>query len=157
RSGLHGPLGPYLARHLHVPPSTRWLDPTGEAALEALDRALQQAGPENVAAFFCEAISAAALPAHTPPRRFWEGLDERLRERGVRLREELEDALSGIDLAREVRGHGFLLGVSYVDPRDPDSFLPPELRVAGRIDHISLEGGLVVLSTQPTRDGMAGD
>src|SRR5207302_11020817 len=67
RSGLHGPLGPYLARHLHVPPSTRWLDPTGQAALDALDRALDEAGPENVAAFFCEPISAAALPAHTPP------------------------------------------------------------------------------------------
>ena len=48
RSGLHGSLGPYLARHLHVPPSTRWLDPTGEAALEALDRALEEAGIELV-------------------------------------------------------------------------------------------------------------
>src|SRR5213078_1029821 len=82
RSGLHGPLAPYLAPHLHIPPSTRWLDATGEAALEALDRALEQAGPENVAAFFCEAISAAALPAYTPPRRFWEGLEERRREHG---------------------------------------------------------------------------
>ena len=257
RSGLHGPLGPYLARHLHVPPSTRWLDPTGEAALEALDRALEQAGPQNVAAFFCEAISAAALPAYTPPRRYWEGLEERrrehgflvcfdevvtgmgrtgewfaanatpltpdlvatakglgaghaaigavlvrehvyeafaqgsrrftlghtwdgaplpcavglavvdvlrseglverVRERGARLREELVEALRGIDLVGEVRGHGFLLGVSYVDPRAPESFLPPELRVAGRIDDAALERGLVVLSTQPTRDGMAGD
>jgi hypothetical protein len=257
RSGLHGSLGPYLVRHLHVPPSTRWLDPTGEAALEALDRALEQAGPQNVAAFFCEAISAAALPAYTPPRRFWEGLEERrrehgflvcfdevvtgmgrtgewfaanttpltpdlvatakglgagytaigavlvrehvyeafaqgsrrftlghtwdgaplpcavglavvdvlrseglverVRERGVRLREELVEALRGIDLVGEVRGHGFLLGVSYVDPRDPMSFLPPQLRVAGRIDDAALERGLVVLSTQPTRDAMAGD
>jgi adenosylmethionine-8-amino-7-oxononanoate aminotransferase len=257
RSGLHGPLAPYLARHLHVPPSTRWLDPTGEAALEALDRALEQAGPQNVAAFFCEAISAAALPAYTPPRRFWEGLEERrrehgflvcfdevvtgmgrtgewfaanatpltpdivatakglgagyaaigavlvrdhvydafargsrrftlghtwdgaplpcavglavvnvlraeglverVRERGTRLREELAQALRGIDMVGEVRGHGFLLGVSYADPRAPESFLPPQLRVAGRIDDAALDRGLVVLSTQPTRDGMAGD
>ena len=257
RPGLQGPLGPYLARHLHIPPSTRRLDPTGEAALEALDRALEQAGPENVAAFFCEAISAAALPAYTPPRRFWEGLEERrrehgflvcfdevvtgvgrtgtwfagsatplvpdviatakglgagyaaigavlvreqvyeavangsrrftlghtwdgaplscavglavldvlrseglverVRERGVRLRDELEDALRGIAMVGEVRGHGFLLGVDYVDPRDRASFLPPELRVAGRIDEVALERGLIVLSTQPTRDGMAGD
>jgi adenosylmethionine-8-amino-7-oxononanoate aminotransferase len=57
----------------------------------------------------------------------------------------------------EVRGHGFLLGVDYVDPRDPGRFLPPQLRVAGRIDDVALESGLVVLSTQPTRDGMAGD
>src|SRR3989449_8431222 len=257
RPGLQGPLGPYLAGHLHIPPSTRWFDPSGEGALEALDRALEQAGPGAVAAFFCEAISAAALPAYTPPRRFCEGLEERrkrhgflvcfdevvtgvgrtgrwfagegtplmpdiiatakglgagyaaigavlcrdhvyqafargsrrftlghtwdgaplscavglavldvlrseglverVRERGFRLREELAEALRGIDLVGEVRGHGFLLGVSYVDPRAPESFLPPELRVAGRIDDAALGRGLVVLSTQPTRDGMAGD
>src|SRR5436190_7062703 len=82
RPGLQGPLGPYLPRHLHIPPSTQRIDPSGEAALEALDRALEEAGPENVAAFFMEAISAAALPAYTPPVRFWEGLEERRREHG---------------------------------------------------------------------------
>jgi adenosylmethionine-8-amino-7-oxononanoate aminotransferase len=51
-----------------------------------------------------------------------------------------------------------LLGVEYADPRDGGaSFLPPELRVAGRIDEVALESGLIVLSTQPTRDGYAGD
>jgi adenosylmethionine-8-amino-7-oxononanoate aminotransferase len=80
RSGLQGPFGPYLPRHLHIPPSTWRFDPTGEAALEALDRALEEAGPENVSAFFCEPVSAAALPAYSPPDRFWEGLAER-RER----------------------------------------------------------------------------
>ncbi len=257
RRGLHGPLGPYLARHLHVPPSPSWLDPSGREALAALDRALEQAGPENVAAFFCEAISAAALPAYTPPRAFWEGLEERrrehgflvcfdevvtgvgrtgawfagcetplrpdviatakglgagyaavgavlvrdhvyeafaagsrrftlghtwdgaplpcavglavldalrrerlverVRERGPRLRQELEAALAGIPIVGEVRGHGFLLGVSFLDPRQQRSFLAPELRVAGRVEDRALENGLVVLSTQPTRDGMAGD
>ncbi len=82
RPGLQGPLGPYLARHLHIPPSTRWLDPTGQAALDALDLALEEAGPKNVAAFFCEPISAAALPAHSPPTLFWEGLEERRRRHG---------------------------------------------------------------------------
>ncbi len=257
RPGLQGPLGPYLARHLHIPPSTSHFDPSGEAALEALDAALDEAGPENVSAFFCEAISAAALPAYTPPARFWEGLEERrrrhgllvlfdevvtgmgrtgewfaanatplvpdivatakglgagyaaigavlcrehvydavahgsrrftlghtwdgaplpcavglavldalkseglvdhVRDRGARLRDELEDALQGVELVGEVRGRGFLLGVEYVDPRDGESFLPPELRVAGRLDDLALERGLVILSTQPTRDGYAGD
>lgn len=257
RSGLHGPLVPYLPEFLHIPPCTRLLDPTGEQALAELDRALEQAGPENVAAFFCEAISAAALPAYTPPRRFWEGLEERrrkygflvvfdevvtgmgrtgtwfagsatplvpdliatakglgagyaaigavlvaehvyeafargsrrftlghtwdgaplscavglgvvdalrreglvehVRERGARLREELEDALRDASIVGEVRGYGYLLGVEFVDPRDPTSFLPPELRVAARIDDTALERGLVLLSTQPTRDGYAGD
>jgi adenosylmethionine-8-amino-7-oxononanoate aminotransferase len=257
RPGLQGPLVPYLASHLHVPPSTRWLEPSGEEALAALDRALERAGPENIAAFFCEAISAAALPAYTPPLRFWEGLEKRRREhgflvcfdevvtgvgrtgewfagnatplvpdlvatakglgagympigavlvqghvyeafaqgsrrltlghtwdgaplscavglkvlevlrseglvdhvrqRGARLLDELEAVLSDVPMVAEVRGHGYLLGVSYADPRDPDCFLPPQLRVAGRIDDVALENGLVVLSTQPTGDGMAGD
>ena len=77
RSGLQGAFGPYLPSYAHIPPSTWRFDPTGEDALAALDRALDEAGPDNVSAFFCEPISAAALPAYTPPRRFWEGLAER--------------------------------------------------------------------------------
>ncbi len=257
RPGMHGPFGPYLPHHLHIPPSTWHFDPTGEAALEALDRALDEAGPGNVSAFFCEAISSAALPAYTPPLRFWEGLDarrerhgflvcfdevvtgvgrtgawfagaetacvpdiiatakglgagyaaigavlcrdevyeavaqgsrrftlghtwdgapvacavglavleamrserlfERVRDRGSSLRDELASALSDIPMVHEVRGRGYLLGVEYVDPRDGTSFLPPELRVAGRIDNAAFERDLITLSTQPTRDGYAGD
>jgi len=257
RPGLQRPFGPYMANHLHIPPSTWRFDPTGEAALEALDRALDEAGPDNVSAFLCEAISAAALPAYTPPQRFWDGLAERrerhgflicfdevvtgmgrtgrwfagegtplapdiiatakglgagyaaigavlcrehvyeafaqgsrrftlghtwdgaplacavglavidalrsedlverVRDRGLRLREELAAALEGIPLVREVRGHGFLLGVEFVDPRDGESFLAPELGVAGRIDGAAFSRGLITYSTQPTRDGYAGD
>jgi len=257
RPGLQGPFGPYFPQHLHIPPATPRFDPTGEAALRALDRALEEAGPENVSAFFCEAISSAALPAYTPPRRFWEGLAERrerhgflvcfdevvtgvgrtgrwfagaatacppdiiatakglgagyaaigailcrdhvyeaiargsrrfpvghtwdgaplpcavglavldalrserlverVRDRGPRLRDELAAALDGIPIVQEVRGHGYLLGVSFADPRDGASFLPRELRVAGRIDGAAFERGLITLSTQPTRDGYAGD
>jgi len=257
RPGLQGPFGPYLPRHLHIPPSTWRFDPGGEAALEALDQALEESGPGTVSAFFCEPISAAALPAYTPPRRFWEGLAERrerhgflvlfdevvtgvgrtgrwfagagtecapdiiatakglgagyvaigallvkehvydaiargsrrftlghtwdgaplacavglavldamraeglverVRDRGAKLLEELGAALDGIPMVREVRGHGYLLGVSFVDPRDGDSLLPRELRVGARIDEAAFERGLIVLSTQPTRDGYAGD
>ena len=258
RPGLQGPLAPYFTQaFLHVPPSTERFDPTGEATLAALDRALAEAGPGTVSAFFCEPISGAALPAHKPPDRFWEGLAERrerhgflicfdeivtglgrtgswfaandlpfvpdiiatakglgaghtaigaalcrehvyegiaagsrafplghtwngaplscavgvavlealkrerlverVRERGPRLRQELEDALRDVPLVREVRGHGYLLGIEYADPRDGESFLPPELGVAAKIDAIALEHGLIVLSTQPTRDGYAGD
>ena len=257
RPGLQGPFGPYFPHHLHVPLSTWRFDPSGEAALEALDRALEEAGPDTVSAFFCEPISAAALPAYTPPPRFWEGLAERrerhgflvlfdevvtgvgrtgrwfageatpcapdiiaaakglgagytaigavlvrdhvyeaiargsrrftlghtwdgaplacavglavlevlrsenlvehVRDRGARLRDELAAALDGLALVREVRGHGYLLGVSFVDPRDGESFLPRELRVAARIDDDAFRRGLITLSTQPTRDGYAGD
>ena len=258
RPGLKGPLDAYMPApaFLHVPPASSRFDPSGDATLEALDRVLEEAGPETVSAFFCEAISAAALPAFKPPDRFWEGLAERrerhgflicfdeivtgmgragnwfaandlplvpdiiatakglgagytaigatlcrehvydavaagsrsfplghtwngaplscavglavidalkreglverVRERGARLRGELEEALGGIPLVHEVRGHGFLLGVEYADPRD-GSFLPPDLAVAGTIDETAFEDGLVLLSTQPTRDGFAGD
>jgi adenosylmethionine-8-amino-7-oxononanoate aminotransferase len=86
-----------------------------------------------------------------------EGLVERVAERGPRLRDELASALSDVAMVREVRGHGFLLGVEYVDPRNRDSLLPAELGVAGRIDDVALERGLVTLSTQPTGDGYAAD
>jgi adenosylmethionine-8-amino-7-oxononanoate aminotransferase len=86
-----------------------------------------------------------------------ENLIEHVAQRGARLREELEAALADVSLVKEVRGHGYLLGIEYVDPRDGESFLPTDLKVAGRIDDRALERGLVVLSTQPTGDGYAGD
>jgi adenosylmethionine-8-amino-7-oxononanoate aminotransferase len=82
RPGLHHHYTPYLTPHLHIPPSTWRFDPSGEAALDALDRALAEAGPETVSAFFCEPVSAAALPAYSPPEAFWHGLAERREEHG---------------------------------------------------------------------------
>ena len=270
RPGLQRPFGPYLSpstvqgggRELgqpfhHIPPSTWRFDPTGKAALEALDRVLEEVGPENVSAYFCEPITAAALPAYSPPELFWrglaerrdkhgflicydevvtgigrtghwfaaeklplvpdiiatakglgagyaaiggvicsdhvyqafangsrkftpghtwdgapvscavglrviealreEGLIERMRTKGPQLRDELSAALADIPLVHEVRGHGFLLGVEYVDPRDGESFLPPELGTARRVDLTAMDLGLIVYSTMPTRDGYAGD
>ena len=77
RPDLQAPFGPYLSEHLHIPPSTARFDPTGEAALDALDEVLANAGPESVSAFFCEPVSAASLPGYSPPSSFWEGLAER--------------------------------------------------------------------------------
>jgi adenosylmethionine-8-amino-7-oxononanoate aminotransferase len=82
RRTLQEPFTQYLAGHLHIPPSTWRTDPTGEAALSELDRLLEEAGPETVAAFFIEPVSAAALPAYSPPDRFWQGLHERRAEHG---------------------------------------------------------------------------
>jgi hypothetical protein len=82
RRALQEPYGPYLADHLHIPPSTWRSDPSGEAGLAALDRAIEETGPETVAAFVCEPIGAAALPAHVPPDRFWQGLAERREAHG---------------------------------------------------------------------------
>jgi adenosylmethionine-8-amino-7-oxononanoate aminotransferase len=257
RPGLKRPFEAYMSEHLHIPPSTWHFDLSGEEALQALDRALEAAGPDTVSAYFCEPISAAALPAYSPPKRFWQGLAERrekhgflicfdeivtgvgrtghwfaaaslpilpdiiatakglgagyaaigavlvrdhvyeaiargsrrftlghtwdgaplscavglavidvlkkeelierVRERGPRLREELAAALKDIPFVHEVSGHGYLLGIEYVDPRDRKSFLPPDLRTAGRIDDVAFENGLITYSTMPTRDGFAGD
>jgi adenosylmethionine-8-amino-7-oxononanoate aminotransferase len=257
RPGLQGAFGPYLPRHLHIPPSTWRYDPSGKAALDALDAAIDEAGPENLSCFFAEPVSAAALPAYTPPPAFWEGLAERrdrhgflvcfdevvtgvgrtgawfagaetacvpdiiatakglgagyaaigavlcrehvydaiargsrrfplghtwdgaplscavglavlhalrterlverVRDRGASLLEELRRELESVSIVKEVRGRGFLLGVSFADPRDGESFLPPEIRVAGRIDQAAFDRQLITLSTMPTRDGMAGD
>ena len=68
RPGLQRPFEPYLTVHQHIPPSTWRFDPSGEQALQALDRALEAVGPDTVSAYFCEPISAAALPSYSPPK-----------------------------------------------------------------------------------------
>ena len=257
RGTLQRPFEPYMAGHLHLPPSTWRFDESGEEALAELDGLLDEAGPETVAAFFCEPVSAAALPAYSPPLRFWEGLAERrdrhgflicfdevvtgfgrtgtwfaadalplepdivtfgkglgagyaplagmlcrehvyeavasgsrnfehghtwdgapqisavglavldaleredlvrrVAERGPGLRKELESAVGDLDVVREVRGRGFLLGVELVDPRDGESFLPDELQAAALVDRVALEHGLLVTSSHSTPDGWTGD
>lgn len=94
RPGLQHHYVPYVTPHPHIPPSTRRFDPTGEAALEALDRALEEAGPEAVSAFFCEPVSAAALPAYSPPQRFWEGLADRRERHGFLIC--LDEVVTGL-------------------------------------------------------------
>ena len=257
RRSLQQPYGDYLPGHLHIAPATWRFDPTGQAALEELDRLLETAGPATVAAFFCEPVSAAALPGYTPPDSFWEGvaerrerhgflvcfdevvtgmgrtgswfagqqlpiepdivtggkglgagyaplaatlckdhvyqaladgsrnfehghtwdgaplpcavglavldtlvergLVERVRTRGPSLRDEFEQALSGSEIVKEVRGRGFLLGVELIDPRDGESFLPDELDAASLVDQKAFEHGLLVTSTHSTADGYTGD
>jgi len=247
RPGLQRPFENYLAPHLHTP----------RAALEDLDRRIEEAGPDTIAAFLCEPVSAAARPAWSPEPEFWEGLAERrerygflicfdeivsgmgrtgtwfayqqlplepdvlsagkglgagyfplaavlcqehvydalangsrefehghtwdgaplscavglavldrimrerlverVRERGPRLRDELEDTVCGLALVREVRGHGFLLGVELVDPRDGESLLPPEVDVAELVDQIAYEHGVLVTSSHSSPDGLAPD
>ena len=257
RPGLWGHYEPYLIDNLHLPPSTEHFDPTGAGALAELDRLLEETGPDTISVYFSEVVGAAALPSHSPPQLFWEGLAERrekhgfliafdevvtgmgrtgdwfaasrlpfvpdiiatakglgagytaigatlchervyeaiasgsrrfplghtwngaplpcavgikvldtlraeglvehVRERGPKLRDQLEEALADVAMVREVRGHGYLLGVEYSDPDEPGSFLASELGVAARIDDACMENGLITLSTQPTRDGYAGD
>jgi adenosylmethionine-8-amino-7-oxononanoate aminotransferase len=72
RPTLQHPFGEYLPEHLHIPPGD----------LDALDRIIEEVGPETIAAFFCEPVSAASYPAYSPPDDFWRGLDERRRRHG---------------------------------------------------------------------------
>src|ERR1700694_2644789 len=94
RPGLKRPFEPYMSTHLHIPPSTWRFDPTGEQALEALDRALEAAGPETVSAYFCEPITAAALPSYSPPAHFWKGLAERRDRHGFLI--SFDEIVTGI-------------------------------------------------------------
>ena len=82
RPGLQGPNRPYLPGFIHVPPPTRRFDPTAERTLAAIEGAIAEHGAGTIAAFFCEPVSAAAMPAFRPPDRFWEGLEELRREHG---------------------------------------------------------------------------
>lgn len=254
---IQEPYSRYLSPHLHIPPSTWRFDPSGQAALDELDKRIEEAGADSIAVFFCEPISAAALPAYSPPDRFWHGLAERrekhgflicfdevvtgmgrvgtwfayqqlpiepdiitvgkglgagyapisavlckqhvydaiasgsrafdlghtwdgapqscavglavvdalesrrlverVRDRGPRLRDELQAALKGNPMVHDVRGRGFLLGVELVDPRDGTSFLPDELQIGFRVEDHAIEHGLLVGSTHSTADGYAGD
>jgi adenosylmethionine-8-amino-7-oxononanoate aminotransferase len=79
---IHEPYAQYLSPHLHIRPSTWRFDPSGRAALEELDQRLEEAGSGTVSAFFCEPISAAALPGYSPPDLFWKGLGERREKLG---------------------------------------------------------------------------
>jgi adenosylmethionine-8-amino-7-oxononanoate aminotransferase len=82
RRTLQQPYAEYLAGHVHIPPATWRFDPTGRAALDELDRVLAEAGPETIAAFVAEPVSAAALPGYSPPELFWQGLAERRERHG---------------------------------------------------------------------------
>jgi adenosylmethionine-8-amino-7-oxononanoate aminotransferase len=85
------------------------------------------------------------------------GLVERVRARGPSLRDELELALDGLEIVRDVRGRGFLLGVEFVDPRDGESLLPDEIDAASLVDQKAFEHGLLVTSSHSTADGFTGD
>jgi adenosylmethionine-8-amino-7-oxononanoate aminotransferase len=85
------------------------------------------------------------------------GLITRVRERGPSLRDQLEAAIGGYEIVREVRGRGFLLGVELVDPRDGESLLPHELDAASLIDDKAFEHGVLVSSSHSTADGFTGD
>jgi adenosylmethionine-8-amino-7-oxononanoate aminotransferase len=75
------------------------------------------------------------------------GLLDRVRERGPSLRDELEQAVGGLDIVREVRGRGFLLGIELGDVPGNSAEL---------VDDAALEHGVLVTSTNSSADGYTG-
>lgn len=110
RPGLQRPFGPYLSTQPHIPPSTSHFDPSGRAALEALDRVIEETGPETISAYFCEPVSAAALPAYSPPDAFWEGLAERRERYGFLI--VFDEVVTGMGRT----GHWFAADGLPIDP-----------------------------------------
>ena len=70
------------------------------------------------------AVGLAVIDSPARATGWWSGCASTARA----LRDAIADALADCELVREVRGRGFLLGVEYVDPRDGESFLDPDLR-----------------------------
>ncbi len=82
RRSLQQPYERYLPEYFHISPATPRFDPTGDSALAELDRIVEKLGPDSISAFFCEPVSAAALPGYSPPQRFWEGVRDRANRYG---------------------------------------------------------------------------
>jgi adenosylmethionine-8-amino-7-oxononanoate aminotransferase len=93
-AALRFPYEHYLSPQFHLGAKAWRSDRSGEALLSELDRLLEEAGPDTVAAFVCEPVGGQALPGHSPPRRFWEGLAERRSRHGFLIC--LNEIMTGI-------------------------------------------------------------
>jgi adenosylmethionine-8-amino-7-oxononanoate aminotransferase len=93
RPALQRPYGPYIVPQLHIPPASWRFDPSGTEALAALDALLEEHAGE-ISAFLCEPVSAAALPAYSPPEAFWHGLAERRERHGFLI--VLDEVVTGM-------------------------------------------------------------
>ncbi len=82
RPGLHHHYAPYLTPTCISRPRRGASTRAGRQRSRRSTACLDEAGPQTVSAFFCEPVSAAALPGYSPPERFWQGLAERRDEHG---------------------------------------------------------------------------
>ena len=87
---LRKPYTPWLGRFLHAPAAYEYrcenpAHPTGCDRWHAgeLERMIQQAGPEHVAAFIAEPIAGATLAAAVPCEGYWPAVAEVCRRHGV--------------------------------------------------------------------------
>jgi adenosylmethionine-8-amino-7-oxononanoate aminotransferase len=87
---LRKPYTPWLGRFLHAPPADEYRceNPDHPARCDRwhageLERMIQQAGPEHVAAFIAEPIAGATLAAAVPCEGYWAAVTEVCRRHGV--------------------------------------------------------------------------
>jgi adenosylmethionine-8-amino-7-oxononanoate aminotransferase len=87
---LRRPYTPWLGRFLHAPPAYEYRcenpqHPQGCDRWHAgeLERMLQQAGPDSVAAFIAEPVAGATLAAAVPCEGYWTAVAEVCRRHGV--------------------------------------------------------------------------
>jgi adenosylmethionine-8-amino-7-oxononanoate aminotransferase len=90
RESLRKPYTPWLGRFLHAPAAYEYRcenpqHPEGCGAWHALEmeRMIQQAGPNTVAAFVAEPVSGATLAAAVPSDDYWPAVAEVCRRHGV--------------------------------------------------------------------------
>jgi adenosylmethionine-8-amino-7-oxononanoate aminotransferase len=86
-----------------------------------------------------------------------DGLVDRSRDLGERVRKDLATALDGCPAAGEVRGLGLMIGIELV--RDPDTKepFPRAERVTERVLSAAREAGLLLYSSTGHADGTNGD
>lgn len=92
REPLRRPYEPWLGRALHVPApyEYRCTNPSHPEACgawhaEALERQIQEAGPDTVACFIAEPVAGATLGAAVPSDDYWPAVQEVCRRHGVLL------------------------------------------------------------------------
>jgi adenosylmethionine-8-amino-7-oxononanoate aminotransferase len=86
-----------------------------------------------------------------------EGLLERVRSTGARLKGELTRALGGHPHVGDIRGRGLFLGIEFIKDRATKATFDPALRIHARLKQAAFELGLMVYPMGGTIDGQHGD
>jgi adenosylmethionine-8-amino-7-oxononanoate aminotransferase len=103
-----------------------------------------------------DALGAAV--AHAALRRLRDdGLVDRARELGARIKEELTDELADVPVVGDVRGVGMMIGVELVRDRDTKEPFPRQKKVTEQVVAAAREAGLLLYPSTAQADGTNGD
>ena len=86
-----------------------------------------------------------------------EGLVERSREMGARLKNALFERLGQHPHVGDIRGRGLFIGVELVADRETKAAFDPARRIHQQVEHFALEAGLACYPMGGTIDGRTGD